>query len=328
MNRVLLLLLPLAAGCLPVPSPKPPPEPPDPNRPEVTVRLDPQAVTFADPAVTEAFRKLDAAARKLARPDWVVRNAGTYSSEDPNDQWGNAGDYVGWWSLRPVPDGAYDPSPRPKHQIKLQVSARNGAAGSFSLLADRDPEHGWGAWVWMSRTTGPLGPVDGFVFTVHHPEHLPRPDPGQNRVRFGGGSQEVCVRRSDDRHEYTLEASSRRPGGEAERRPAGEGLRTYWASAESFRDAALADLDRLVDRLRTPAGRSYRVVPRGKPPSDPAAVRAIWREPPEPYKSEMIAAALAEVEARKALVRDHFRDMHAAVVAAFPELADILDPAK
>jgi hypothetical protein len=325
----ILALIPVAfaAGCLPLPRPAGPrPEPTDPNHPEVTVRIDPQQVTFTDPAMQTAFRELDAAARRLAGPDWVVRNPGTYASRDPEDRWRLAPSYAAWWSLRPVPDGAYDPNPRPKHQVKIEVNVRpDGVADSFSVVADREPEAGWGAWVTYARYPDAAGPLGGLGFTVFHPEHRPRPHPGSDRMRFGGGGLEVSVFRPDDRFNYALTASSDPPADPAGRRPPVHALRAYWRSAESFRDAALADLDRLDANLRDPARRWLRTT--AKHPRRAADAKEAERtRPPDPIRAALLEEALAEVEGRRRLVREHFKDMHAAAVAAFPELADILDP--
>jgi hypothetical protein len=119
-------------------------------------------------------------------------------------------------------------------------------------------------------------------------------------------------------------------------------VRRYFASADSFRAAALADLDRLEAAVRAgladgsavaeyPPDRVERT-PAGKPTLVPSLQAGPPTRPgrglPEAVKGEALAELIGQIEHDRRLITDHAAAMHAVLRRAFPLDEVFADPAE
>lgn len=104
-------------------------------------------------------------------------------------------------------------------------------------------------------------------------------------------------------------------------------IQPYWDSASTFRTAALDELDRLEQRVRKNFASKNAVAvwtlggPTGADPPQPTLSSNV----PDSVLREVLKQAMQEISTRKLLIDEHFTEMHAAAVAAFPMLAKIVD---
>jgi hypothetical protein len=323
----------LAAG-MPPPAPNPTPNRPVPpnNSHGLPAEIDPKNVAFAGDGAGERFRKLDAAARKIAGAGWAKRTGGRYPYASWNDgSGGYSQTYAGTWEMASREKPGIPA--KPNHTVSLHVTLlADRSAGGFSLHAELTPKAGFGAFVSFTTHEGKNGLFEDFTLTVLHDEFLPKRAPHfLPGLPLGPGGCWFSASRSDDRYAYFFNVSSRPAGDDGlNRKPLGKEIARYWASAESFRDAALGELDKLEANARDgiASGAAVRITTKGGPtgadvpmPVLPGSVTV-----PEAMKAAVLKDAIAEVERRRKLVKEHYKDMYAAATTAFPGLGEILAP--
>ncbi|MBN9118778.1 MAG: hypothetical protein J0I06_06405 [Planctomycetes bacterium] len=351
-SAVLLVLFvvgsPAPAGASPPPAPVPRPAPPEPGEnwragfglPE---EIDPQKVAFARPAVRETFLKLDAAARKVAGADWAKRAGDRY----PYFTWNGGSDgfnqtYAGAWEKVASTDRAA--AARPNHAIHLSTTLYTGKpppAYGFEVRSNWSPKTGWGAAVEFSTSEMKSGLYESFRLTLRHDDLLPAPRDALSvhGLLLGPGQGWFSASRTDDFYVYRFKVSSRAGGvGGFDRKPIGREVARYWASADAFREAALEELDRLeanakdgiasgkLAEITTKGGPTGADAPRPVPNRAAGGPGAAGAVVPEAIRKAVLKEALADIDGQKKLVREHYKDMHAATVAAFPGLGEILSP--
>jgi hypothetical protein len=286
--------------------------------------VDPATLAFATPATGEQFRRADRAARRLAGPGWAVRAGPTY----PSANWpgGYKQVYTTTWTLAAAPG-------RPNHTIVLstELYQEPRQANGFNLRATWAPTRGWDALVDYRSYDGEIGFVESFSVTLSHPDHLPGGQRESGRGPLLLGPEQVGFRatRTDDQYAYDAVVTSRPRGADWPLyRPQGEVLGRYWSSAAAFREAALAELDRLAENARReiPSGHAFSVRALRPLGGYTTLPRADGAKVPPAVRAEVLDQALAEVEDRRALVRAHAEGMHAAAVAAFPDLPEVGRP--
>src|SRR5262249_7770249 len=148
---------------------------------------------------------------------------------------------------------------------------------------------------------------------------------------LGPGGCWLSVRASDGPFDYLFDVTSRPAGDDGSRRkPLGKEIARYWASADSFKEVVLEELDRMEANAKDaiPSGKAVKVSTKGGPTG--ADVPRPVENPviPESMKTAGLKDVLAQIEGQKKLVKEHFKEMHAATVAAFPDLGEILVPAQ
>jgi hypothetical protein len=335
---------PAADSAPPVAVPDPPAQ--DPNwraKYGLPEEIDPKKVSFAKPADGETFLKLDAAARKVANTNWEKRAGDRY----PYSFWNAGSDgfyqtYSGVWEK--VANPARGPAAKPNHTINLSTTLYAGnppTASGFSLRADRNPKNGWGVRAEFTISESKNSRFENFILILRHDEHAPvRPDaPSFSGLILHPAQVSFSVSPPEDRFDYQFLVSSQ-PGGVAvmNRKPLGREIARYWSSADSFRDVVLEDLDRLEANVKDgiPSGKLAKIMTKGGPtganPPQPVTNKeagppgTLGEVVPDAIKGAALKQALAEIENRKKLVKEYYKDMYATVTAAFPGLGEILEP--
>jgi hypothetical protein len=290
----------------------------------------PDQITFATPAVRERFLAADAAARKIARPDWAERAGDTYPYMFWNS--GSSGflqTYSGSWARVAVPtDGAQ--SRRPNHTIRLWINLFHNPrqAYGFRLEAELRPETGWSASFNYILNDGLNGFRESFALTLDHPELLPGPPvTDMPRGLCVGTDLFWSASRPDKQQVYRFEVRSisvkdqRGP-----REPIADKIVRYWSSAASFRHVVLEKLNRLEEnaRVEISSGEATSVYTfdgsgGGEPP-----IPVFHAKIPEAITADVLKEAIGEIEKRKKLVREHYQGMHAAVIGTFPTFPEVL----
>ncbi len=339
MSRSALLLAALAvgsslvAGMPPGPNPSPPGAVPPKDTRGLPVDLDLRKITFGPAGVGEKFQKLDAVARKVAGPNWAVRTGDVYPCASHNfGSDGYSQSYTGTWEMATRQKPGIPA--KPNHSISLNVTLRaeSKSADGFNLRAELTPKTGFGVFVSFTTNEGKNGLFEVFTLTVLHDELLPPRGPHLLAgLPLGPGGCWLAASRTDDRFAYLFQVTSRPAGDDGSgRKPLGKEIARYWASADSFKEAALEELDRLEANTKdgVASGKAVKITTKGGPTGAdvPMPVDAKSVGVPEAMKAAVLKEMLAEIEGRKELVREHFKDMHAAAVAAFPDLGEILAP--
>jgi len=351
-----LILLAAAAGCQPgAPTPSDAPvEPPAPTvaPPALPTAADgpesaePTRFPFIDPRVRDRFVRADMAARRLLGSE----NAGLrYWSAGPRGD--RAGAFRLFWDGPATPPPGGTPRGDVDHRrIEVDVERDPTAAGrpvrGFRVYAYWAPPGNEGkALVILEYGAHPTAAPDG-VGTVElklDRPGLPRSlqNPRIHAIERLPPDSAVTGRRVGDR-DYTIgldRADAPWPGGGTIAR-AEPHLRRYFASADSFRRAALADLDRLEkavrdgvtggaavaeyppDRIeRTEGGHPIRIPSlRAGPPARPG------KGLPEPLKADALAELIAQIEHDRQLIKEHAAGMHAALRKTFPLDEVFADP--
>jgi hypothetical protein len=335
-SRTALFLVLLAVGSSRTAA-EPPPGPVLPkNTFGLPADIDPRKLAFTGEGAGEKFLKLDAAARKIAGAQWAKRAGDRY----PYLSWNSGSDgynqtYLAAWEKAEKPKSG-KPT-RPNHTIHIDTTLYAGnptTASGFSLRADCLPKTGWGAAVSFSTHDGKRGLFEWFQLMILHDELLPAPGPATvPGLLLGPGRAWYSTIRTENNLVYHVQVSSRSLGVSGfSQKPLGQEIARYWASAESFRDAALEELDFLTAEAKETiaSGKAVSITTKGGP-TGADVPRPVAPGPltlPESLKTAVLKDALAEIEARKKMVREHFKDMYAATVASFPGLGEILAPPK
>jgi hypothetical protein len=280
----------------------------------------PAELSFEDSEIQAMLLRADAAARKMARPDWkvVAGKAYPYSSWNAGSS-GYSRNYLAKW----------ESGGDTRHNISLATQLYGTGAKGFDLAATWAPPAGWNASLGVSRHSGPT-PLR-FSLAFFHPDWTPpdkfgNPHPGL--VVSPGGSY-FSTHRRDGSFDARFSVSSRGPGENgAVYQPQLEDIAPYWKSPESFRAAAIAELDRLADRagdliVSGEAGERWtRGGPTGANPPMPAGPGS---EISEAVRTAARDEAQVTIAQHKQLVEKHYKEMHQAATAAFPPLLEVLD---
>jgi hypothetical protein len=286
---------------------------------------------FAVAATREKFLKADRTARKIAGASWAKQPADTYQYVGWNGGTGGYRQtYAARWERASDRTAGVDPK-RPDHKIGLSTELYHEPrqAYGFSLHATWKPKHEWGAFVNFRSFDGPTGFLESFSVTLFHPEFLPQAARPASALVLGHGRAQFATTRSDDRHYYKVAVFSRPLEPEEPlHRLQVDSIQRYWSSSTSFREAALEELDRLEENARRQiaSGRAFTVETLGGPTGADVPLPVPNDQIPHAVKQAVLDEALAEIEVRRKLVQAHYRAMHAGVVAAFPELPEVVQP--
>lgn len=295
--------------------------------------IEPAKLTFAVAATREKFLKADRAARKIAGADWARKPGDTYSYHGWNGGTGGyRQEYAATWALARAPAAGVGRI-RPNHKIVLSTELYDEPrqAYGFCLLATWEPKDGWRASLNFYSSDGPLAFVESFSLTFSHAELLPELPAATARsaLVLGPGAVQFRTARSDDRYRYQVAVSSSPPGAPGPfHRPQADLIKSYWSSAASFQREVMEELERLRENARREiaSGEAFMVKTKGGPTGRDVPMPAPSDRIPEAIKAAVLEEALAEIETRRKLVQSHYKAMHAAAVAAFPELPEVVTP--
>jgi len=327
MTSVTPLLLCLVGGLAPGAAP---PVPPKKAAPAV---LDVRNLPNADKGLKERLVRADAAARKLLGPKLHEQS---YRGSPPPAAPTQSTRFRLFWDgtkLAGKPQ-ADEVGRRLDIECVQDLTNGRGPLQSLRMWANWVPQgESWKAYVVYTYTL----PLDGkgpgwvgFQLMLDHPKHARSPlGPPQS---VGLPLRYLVVPKKYGPHEYDVGVRDLAPwrnGGVASAEDAEPFIRRLFASAESFRDAALEDLDRMEKAVRAgvaggeavlqyPAGEPSK---NGLPPKGPRQSGPPGK-PTHPLTAEQKKAALQDlldhIEHHRRLVRAHFRDMHGAARRAFP----------
>jgi hypothetical protein len=294
--------------------------------------LAPATIFFESAANANAFLRLDAAARKIAQPDWYERAGTAY----PYLSW-NAGTggyrqtYFGnWEQFAPAPRNK--PATRPNRTLELSAEVFNNGrkAYGYQLRTTRASQSGWSAALDFSTSDGLNGLWERFAIVLEHPQLAPHFDHDwskpERELRLGVGQCYFQAERREGDFVYQFRVGSTPPDEKLPNRSLRKEIAAYWKSPESFRAAALAELDRWEANMRkqlldgsTTTVLSMVGVTSANPPRpvfDPVI--------PPKMQAEVLAQALTNVAAQRKLIAEHFAELHAVAVSTFPPFAEIV----
>jgi hypothetical protein len=283
-------------------------------------------LSFNDATVAAKFRRFDAAAKALTKPQWTIRpyRNSTYS--------GGPARFVGEWCQRTNRRGEGDYSlqaARPNHCIGLigKSNSPDETIDGLELRAIYLPAKGWGAEIEYRTYNDAALLGEFFNLRFHHDEFNPKNN-YDNECALNLVNSYFTARRKYGQLEYQFQVSThgtRSWMGETKTGP-DEQVEKYLASAESFRDAALAELDALERHCRDQIAsgeavigvNDYTDVRSDNPPrSPPSGVDTCLSEA---QKAEVLQSALTEIDRRREIVREHYAEQYAALKATFPLL--------
>lgn len=314
------------------PTKAPPRKPYRPTQQGMPAEVVPATIYFESAAHANAFLRLDVAARKIAQPDWYELTGQAY----PYLSW-NAGsngylqNYSGHWEQF-APAARNKPPTRPNHTIALSTDIYNTGrkAYGYRLQATKSTASGWRANIDFSTHDGLNGLWETLRIVLDHPQLAPQVDHDwskpERELRLGVGQCFFQADRREPDFAYQFRVGSAPPDERVPNRSLRKEVAAYWKSPESFRAAALAELDRweanmrkqLADGSTTTVLAMSGVTSANPPQPVPNAV-----VPPK-MQAEVLEQALTNVAAQRKLVEGHFEDLHAIVVASFPPFAEIV----
>jgi hypothetical protein len=305
-----------------------------------TVAID--ELTSVNPMLLRRLRSLHATAGKVAKPFWDYQPYHVRA-------W-NSTLWTAWWATPAealVPFGGFriDPPPKPdeeRHIIRIEAlgSRREPhAIDEIYFTAYRLAKRGqWGAGIQYGFGEWPEGIKYGFgsksrslhrdvAFDLSFNLRMGEPM-ADERSRFRL-STDLSGFRCDKiigglEYPFLVEPA---PAGNSDRE-----IKPWFASAASLRECALKRLDELSPRVEkyilSYRGDGYYRVGHATPsePAQPQLVLASFAPPPRPggrpltmsEKLQVLQEARDELNRRRKLVMDYFREMHAALVETFP----------
>ena len=308
----------------------------DPDRPDVKDwhdrydmpwAIEPGKIPFADERLRAVIVQADKVAREMADESWVQRAGEKYRYSSWNS--GSSGysrEYLGEWKRTAVPkDGATPVGP---HKIGISATLFNEprSATSLQLSATRRGDDQWFVSVGLSASQ--FGSWLDLQF--EHSEFLPASRSLVNygsRYRWGPGQPSFSATQKDSSHQYRFHVSIQRRNAQGGiEAPSLEDKLAFLASAESFRDAAGAELDRLEERIRDyfaspTAGEVWTL---GGPTGATPPMQEPRFEVPEAIRNQVREEALKELAHRRQVLNDHYQEMYGALDTAFPKLAEII----
>jgi hypothetical protein len=279
----------------------------------------PAELSFEDSEIQAILLRADAAARKIAGPDWQVKAGKAY----PYVAWNSGSNGYSRKYLAKWESGA-----DPRHDISLATQLYGTGAKGFELNATWSPPAGWKASVAASQfsKTTPLW----FSLRFFHPEWVPEDKSGSPNLGLAvsPGSPQFQAHRRDGSFGARFFVSSRGPAeGGAVYQPQLEDIAPYWKSPESFRAAAIAELDRLADRAGDliASGEAGERWTRGGPTgANPPVYAGPGSKISESVRIAARDEALAQIAEHKQLVEKHYKEMHHSATSAFPSLMEVL----
>jgi len=284
------------------------------NMPE---SVKPAELTFQDPAVGEQMVRFDVAARKLADDTWTKHADAEYPYLDWNS---GSGGYLHRYQ-------AVWKSTGQNVAISTDLYNKPRAAYGFELSAMYILPSGWKADLGYGLSNGKNGSWQSFNLAFFHPQLWPavseEPTPGLVVGPFGPS---FAARRKDEQFDYRFLVHSR----EGIATLKNDDIARYLTSADSFRQAALDELNRLEDqvRVRIQDESGFEIWTHGgsgAEPPQPAAVNpARGDKLPAAIKQSVLDQAIEDIGRRKKQVEEHHVEFHEATVAAFPPLLELL----
>jgi hypothetical protein len=322
---LLLALLPATSWASPPPDRPVPPGPPrEKERPAVAL----SDLQFSGATVLAKFRRIDAAAAALAKPEWSIRpyRDSAYS--------GGPGLFVAEWCQRVDRRGQCDctlQAARPNHGISLAAqSLKPGKTiDGLSLRTTYLPASGWGVDIEYTTYGGEAALGEMFNLRFHHDKFNPKDSNSNDCALNLVNSYYSTSRRYGDlvyRFQVSTHGTSSWAGdARASRDPLVE---KYYSSAKSFRETALAELDSLEKyaREQIPSGKAvisvkdHSNVSSAEPPREVGLSPGGDKSLTKTQTDAILQAALMEIDRRRAIVREHYEEQHAALKAAFPLL--------
>jgi len=283
-------------------------------------------IIFADRRVSDVFTQLDASARKLVQAGWANQGTDNYKS-------------LGWHTDEFSCNWSRDPSYSPtseRHSIRLQTPVRlpQKESSSFGLFVDKGLRSSWSVELAyrMEEKQGQVG--ESFGLTFHHFKLAAANYKGEYTradLNLGLGNCRREAKRRDQDYSYCVNATSEPLRNASVEPSTRKELQGYLASPASFRTTALAELARWEANIRSDAIDGpfgiHSVVETHARASDQPPLQVAGVPLPAKLKDEMRAELLGVAAAHRKLVEDHHADMHQVLVAAFPDLAKILENA-
>lgn len=305
----------------------------------IQVRLD--ELKCRRPVLLESLHRFDAAAQRAADPA-AHRVAWQEAWHDPrstsNREWWM--DYRAMWCLQSsnLDHLCAHHSARPVHCIKLYAwphpRSPQGVVTAFELRASRHPDGpGWG--VCMTYDAQAAG-ADSTKSDLHVEWSVVFYNDQIDSRPFGsiltipGGGVRIDKRFGDLAYHVTAPIHL----------PPRRGPRKFLASAESFRDAGLADANKLEALIREQIATGKAAISvtdasklearteggtDGGHPPQPVYHHPTFGPPlpaeyelAEEQKQEILDEATQEMQRRRRLFREHYQEMYAAMQATFP----------
>lgn len=336
--ELLFLIIPIAIGCQKDPGGGPASVPADQSELRewqkkfgMPIAIGPEEFPFTVSETRESFLKAHRAAHRIAGAGWSTPLSDQYRYAYWNS--GTSGyrqNYAATWKSVGEAATGLD-SKRPKHTITISTELYDKPRSTyhFSLHAVWESELGWGASINFYRGDGPINAVDSFSIGLFHPVLQPRYRAGKpaSPLVLGAGRANFNTTRRDDEYLYEVDISSR-PLDPKRPLPQSESIQQYWSSPESFREAALEELNRLEENVRRQIASStaFEVKTKGGPTGADVPMPVPNNLVPDAVKQSVLDEALAEIETRRKLIQANYEAMHAATLAAFPELPTIVLP--
>jgi hypothetical protein len=280
----------------------------------------PAELSFEESEIQAMLLRADAAAREIARPDWKVKAGKAY----PYVSWNSGSNGYSRKYLAKWESGA-----DPRHNLSLATQLYGAGAKGFELTATWAQPAIWKASVSASRfsKTTPLW----FSLRLYHPEWTPEDksgNPNSGLVVSPGGPQFQANRRTGSYEaRFSVSSRGREENGEIYQ-PQLEDIAPYWQSPESFRTAAIDELDRLAARASEliASGEAGQLWTRGGPTgANPPLPAGPGSEISETVRIAARDEAVAQISQQKQLVEKHYKEMHHAATAAFPSLLEVLE---
>ncbi len=291
----------------------------------------------------ERLHRFDAAARRLAGPKWKhVKWHEQWHPPERSSRGIGWLDYSAVWCLRsdqPSHVCAWS-TERPVHCIRLRARPFPDSPKrlrEFSLNVKRHGDRGdWGVSLFYANSKSDADSAkvgESFDFVFFNEEYA-RPGSVSNAALSIPGGR-CGVAKKFGQYEYSIGAFATNL--------AGRRALEFVASAETLRDAGLAVIDSLEPAIRqrinageatvTDHGKTKVIVEDSRDGSLEQEVPLTVKPPLPPeyrltdqQKQEILDKAIAELERRRRLLREHYQEMYAAVQAAVPLCECLAEP--
>jgi hypothetical protein len=279
-------------------------------------------LNFATPELKQQTRILHELAQQTAGADWQVcgYRDGRYS---------NAPRMVSMWCTEPFPGTSIRTQHLPHHSYVIELTGpdsepeKKDELNAAKLIARWVPKAGWGAWIQCQLTperNEPLTQCRVSVGVVNpNNSHFSRDNYTKSPSILLLSHQLSVQHKGRLRAKYSVYLPRRTslPPDEA---PLYRRLLKLYESPESLRDVLLADVEQMrqLSREEIPTRKNVRV-------SDYGDYRL--REPPSHRPSSAVSdetlqtllkSMLTALDERETLIRENYREMHAALVKALP----------
>ena len=307
------------------------------SEPQPSIKADLARLTFADPLIERRFMWFNKFAESVARSGWHRRPYQTFSNrEKPTN-------YFAEWATFANDDGR-NPSnyhgPKECHSLGSSATFdsqnRTRITGVSYGCRSKPAGKGWSAYIgyytWNEQPAFNSRAHEGFSLHFQHYPRLDKPDllrhdfsidRGANagyQTRFTADNIVYEIKVATWDHAQTLRLRQKQPDAE---------IRRIIATPESFRDHFLSAFERLARKIETDfadgsaieTGREARNTAENEDPRRLLSDRPMTAK----EKETCLAKARADVNARKRMIREHYREMYAAANKALPLLEMIRD---